>query len=48
MSQSQKNFQADGRRYRQILFYSTLPVEARDQTISLQQVTGKNTPNLAF
>ena len=30
MSQSQENLQADGRRDSQILFYRTLPAEARD------------------
>ena len=48
MSQSQENLQADRRRDRQILFYRTLPAEARDTTTSLQQMAGGNTPNLVL
>ena len=48
MSQWQKNLQAGRRRDRQTLVYRTLPAEARDTKISLQQVTGGNTPNLVL
>ena len=48
MSQSQENLRTDERRGRQTLFYRTLPVETRDETTSLQQVTGGNTPNLVL
>ena len=46
MSQPQENLRTDERRDRHALFYRTLPAEARDQTASLQKVTGGNTPNL--
>ena len=48
MSQSQENFHVDGRRDREILFDRTLSAKARDQTTSLQKVTGRNTPNLVL
>ena len=48
MSQSQEDLRTDGRRDRQTLFHKTLPAEARDQTTSLQQVTGRNITNLVL
>ena len=48
MIQSQEKLWADGRRDRQTLLYRILPAEARDPTISLQQVTGGNKPNLVL
>ena len=48
MSQSQENLWADAKRDRQTVFYRTLPAETRVTTISLQQVTAGNTPNLVL
>ena len=48
MSQSWENVRRDRRMDGQILFYRTLPAEAGGPTISLQQVTGGNTPNLVL
>ena len=52
MSQSQENIRRDGktddRKSRQILYYRTLPAKSRGLTTSLQQLTGKNTPNIVL
>ena len=46
MSQFQENLWADGRRDRQTVFYRTLLTNTKSATISLQQLTAENTPNL--
>ena len=48
MSQSQENLRTDGRKEGETLFYRSIPAEAGDPTTSLQQVTGRNTPNLVL
>ena len=48
MSQSQENLRTDGRKEGETLSYRSIPGEAGNLTTSLQQVTGRNRPNLVF